>query len=497
VKYVLALDQGTTSSRAILFDESGDERWVAAQEFPQRFPAPGWVEHDPSEIWSSQAAVMAEVLAKSGLGPKDVAAIGITNQRETVVVWDRRTGEPLAPAIVWQDRRTAPMCERLRREGLEPLFQERTGLVLDPYFSGTKLAWLLDNVEGLRAKAERGEVAFGTVDAWLLFKLTEGEVHATDASNASRTLLFDLRKGTWDEELLRLLNVPRALLPEVRGSSEVLGHVRSPRGPIGVPIAAVLGDQQAAMAGQLCFAPGLAKNTYGTGCFLLLQTGSEAKRSTNKLLSTVAWSRGGSLSYALEGSVFVGGAVVQWLRDGLGILRNTGDVESLARSVDDSGGVVFVPAFTGLGAPQWDAHARGTILGITRGTTAAHIARAALEAIAFQVADLVTAMEQDAGVALAELRVDGGAAANDLLLQMQADFLGVPVVRPTQLESTARGAAFMAGLAVGLFPSVQSLETTWKVGGRFEPRMARDEVARRRGEWQRAVGRALAWAGDA
>jgi glycerol kinase len=492
--YVLALDQGTTSSRAIVFDEAGGVRALAQQEFAQIFPRPGFVEHDASEIWSSQIGVAVEALARGGLRPRDIAAIGITNQRETTIVWDRATGAPITNAIVWQDRRTADLCERLRAAGQEPLFREKTGLLLDPYFSGTKLAWILDHVEGARARAEAGALCFGTVDSWLVFKLTSGRVHVTDASNASRTLLFDIRAGDWDDELLRILRVPRAILPEVRGSSEVVGQVTTTLGLGEVPVSGIAGDQQAALFGQMCVSPGLTKNTYGTGCFMLQNVGTRPPVSENRLLTTVAWRRGGETAYALEGSVFVGGAVVQWLRDGLGLVRSSSEIEALAASVPDNGGVCFVPAFTGLGAPHWDPYARGTLVGLSRGTTAGHVARAALEGIAYQVADLAEAMQKDAGQPLTELRVDGGASANDLLMQFQADVLGVPVVRPSVTETTALGAAYLAGLAVGFWKDVEALERRWKAERRFEPAMPAAQAAELRGRWKEALSRAGGWA---
>ncbi len=494
MSYVLALDQGTTSSRAIVFDQRGRIVAVAQKEFRQIFPKPGWVEHDPAEIWSTQAGVMAEVLERAQLRASDIAAIGITNQRETTVVWDRQTGAPIHNAIVWQDRRTAALCDQLRADGKQALFQQKTGLVVDAYFSGTKLAWLLDNVPGARDRAERGELAFGTIDSWLLYQLTGRTLHVTDVSNASRTLLFNIHERTWDDELLDLLNVPRGLLPDVRSSSEVYGEVTNGLPAAGTPLAGILGDQQAATMGQVCVKPGQAKNTYGTGCFLLMNIGDEAKASRNRLLTTIAWARGAELRYALEGSVFVGGAIVQWLRDGLKIIRDSSQVEALARSVDDNGGVYLVPALAGLGAPHWDPYARGTIVGITRGTTDGHIARAALEGIAFQVADLVTATEQDAGAPISELRVDGGAAANGLLLQFQADLLRIPVVRPTVLETTALGAAYMAGLATGYWKSVEEIADNWEVDRRFEPQMRERDVQRLREQWSTAVERAKDWA---
>lgn len=489
----MALDQGTTSSRAIVFDPAG---WVVAsaqKEFRQHFPQPGWVEHDADEIWSTQAGVMTEALGRARLRPADVAAVGITNQRETTVVWDRATGEPVCNAIVWQDRRTAPMCDRLCADGLDEMIQRKTGLVIDAYFSGTKVAWILDHVDGAREKAERGELAFGTVDTWLAYKLTSRRLHLTDVTNASRTLLFNIHTLAWDDELLTLFNIPRSMLPEVRSSSEVYGEVSTSLSATGVPLAGIAGDQQAAMFGQACVRPGMAKNTYGTGCFLLMNTGTEAHASRNRLLTTVAWERNGQTHYALEGGVFAGGAVVQWLRDGLRLIRDAPEVESLAGRVSDSGGVYFVPALTGLGAPHWDPYARGMIVGITRGTTDAHIARAALEGIAYKVADLVSAMQQDAGEPMTELRVDGGAAANDLLMQIQADFLGVPVVRPTVLETTALGAAYLAGLAVGVWESVEAIEANWRVDRRFEPAMPDAEAAALRSRWHEAVERAKRW----
>jgi glycerol kinase len=494
VAYVLALDQGTTSSRAIVFDAMGVPVAVAQQEFAQSYPQPGWVEHDPDTLWHTQTDVAVRALARAGIGAGDVAALGIANQRETTLLWDRKTGEAVAPAIVWQDRRTADRCAAMRTAGREAAIRRRTGLVLDPYFSATKLAWLLDSRPGLRARAEAGELAFGTVDSWLAWKLTGGAQHVTDASNASRTLLFDLRTGDWSNELLAEFGVPRSVLPRVVDSSGSIGTVTTVPELAGIPIAALVGDQQGAMAGQACFSAGLAKNTYGTGCFLLMHTGSEPHVPTTGLLSTVACRRGGHLTYALEGSVFIGGAVVQWLRDGLGIVRHAAEIEALAGSVPDSGGVAFVPAFAGLGAPYWDPYARGAIFGLTGGTTAAHLARAALESIALQVADLVTALEQEAGMALAELRVDGGAAGNNLLLQLQADLLGRTVVRPVVTETTALGAAYLAGLAVGVWKSEAELESLWRAERRFEPSMAAADVDAIKHRWQEAVARSRGWA---
>ncbi len=490
MSYVLALDQGTTSSRAIVFDADARAVAVAQEELPQRFPAPGWVEHDPEAIWTGQLRTAVAALGKAGLRPGDVAALGITNQRETAVVWERDTGRPIHPAIVWQDRRTARVCADLVAGGQEPLLQARTGLRADPYFSATKVAWILDHVDGARARAEAGELCFGTIDAWLVWRLTGGRVHATDASNASRTLLYDLETDGWSEELAELLRVPTSTLPKVVSSSGVLAETTA-EGLAGIPIAGIAGDQQAALFGEACFEKGQAKNTYGTGCFLLLQTGTDAPRSTKRLLTTVAWRIEGRTEHALEGSVFAGGSVVQWLRDGLGIVAKAADVEALARSVPDTGGVVLVPAFTGLGAPHWAPDARGLLTGITRGTTRAHLARAALESIALQVADVADAMTADTKIPLAELRVDGGAARDDLLLQMQADFLQVPVVRPRVTETTALGAAYLAGLAVGVWKDRSEVARRWAVDRRFEPEMSEAEAASHRARWLAAVRRAL------
>jgi glycerol kinase len=493
VKYILALDQGTTSSRAILFDEAGGPLAIGQRELRQIFPQAGWVEHDPREIFATQRDVAREALRKSNVSLKDVMAIGITNQRETTIVWDRQSGEPIHNAIVWQDRRTAAQCQDLRDVGAESLIRERTGLVIDPYFSGTKIAWLLDELPGARARAERGELAFGTVDSWLTWHLTGNRTHVTDVSNASRTLLFNIHSNDWDEELLRLLRVPRAILPDVHVSAHAFGMV--PADTFGEPlvIAGIAGDQQAAMFGQACHTPGMAKNTYGTGCFLLLHTGDKVVQSANGLVSTACAQTRGK-EYALEGSVFIGGAVVQWLRDQLGFFSSSSEVERLAAEVLDSGDVFVVPAFTGLGAPYWDANARGTIIGLTRGTTKAHIARAALESIAFQSAEVLQAMQKDSGEKLAELRVDGGAAANDLLMQFQADLLGVPVVRPRVLETTALGAAYLAGLTVDLWKSRDELAQHWKAQRRFEPRMDPGQAAILMARWREAVSRARNWA---
>lgn len=493
MSYVLALDQGTTSSRAIVFDSTASIRAIAQREFRQIFPRPGWVEHDGREIWATQVGVAAEALSRAGITPREVKAIGITNQRETTLLWDRRSGEPLHNAIVWQDRRTAELCDRLKADGLEPLFREKTGLVLDAYFSGTKLAWLLDNIPGARQRAEAGELAFGTVDSWLVWNLSGGRLHISDASNASRTLLFNITTLDWDDELLAVLGIPRAVLPRVVDSSAIYGETAGDLFAAAIPLAGMAGDQQSALFGQACGTAGMAKNTYGTGCFLLMHCGERPVVSRRNLLTTVAWQLGGRAEYALEGSVFVAGAAVQWLRDGLGIIRSSGEVEALAASVPDSGGVCLVPAFTGLGAPHWDPYARGTIVGITRGTTAAHIARATLESIAFQSADLLTAMEGDSGISLAELRVDGGATANGLLMQFQADLLGVPVVRPRIRETTALGAAYLAGLAVGMWRDRQEIAGHWQVDRIFTPAMGRAEAADLRGRWERAVERARGW----
>jgi glycerol kinase len=489
MKHILALDQGTTSSRAIVFDHAGSIVAMAQKEFPQIFPKPGWVEHDPREIWSSQAGVAAEALTKANVNASDVAAIGITNQRETTLVWDRSTGEPICNAIVWQDRRTASICDRLRARKLDRVIRRKTGLVIDAYFSATKVQWILENVKGARARAKAGELALGTVDSWLVWNLTGGKVHITDVSNASRTMLFDISKGEWDEELLKIFGVPRSMLPEVRSSSEVYGETTLLGAPI--PIAGIAGDQQAALFGQACTKPGMVKNTYGTGCFMLMNTGTKRIASKNNLLTTIAWRIGDRTEYALEGSIFIAGAVVQWLRDGLEFFRSAPEVEALAASVPDTGGVYVVPAFAGLGAPHWDPHARGTIVGLTRGTTKAHIARAALEGIALQVMDVLKAMEADAGIKLKELRVDGGASANDLLMQLQADLLNVPVVRPKVSETTALGAAYLAGLAVGFWKNQADIAKQWQTDKRFKPGMktaTRKQIAT---GWVRALNQAM------
>jgi glycerol kinase len=490
-QYLLALDQGTTSSRALIIDHSGKVVAVAQKEFTQHFPQPGWVEHDANEIWASQLGVAADAVGRAGIGVKDIAAIGITNQRETAVVWDRKSGEPIFHAIVWQDRRTAGICDQMKADGLEPMVTEKTGLVIDAYFSGTKVRWLLDNVEGARAKAEKGELAFGNIDSWLIWKLTGGKVHVTDETNASRTMLFNIHTRQWDDELLKALHVPRSVLPEVKSSSEVYGETIG--SVAGIPIAGIAGDQQAALFGQMCTKEGMSKNTYGTGSFMLMNTGTKAVPSKNKLVTTIAWRKNNITEYALEGSVFITGAAVQWLRDGLKIIRTSPEVEELAASVPDSGGVYFVPAFVGLGAPHWDAYARGTMVGITRGSTGAHIARATLEGIAFQVADILTAMESDSGIKLRELRVDGGACANNLLMQIQADLLGVPVVRAANAETTAMGSAYLAALAVGYYKSADEIASQWASDRTFEPQIKEDQRKALRAGWDRALERAQGW----
>jgi glycerol kinase len=493
-QFILALDQGTTSSRSLLIDTRGEVVAVAQREFTQHFPRSGWVEHDAREIWASQFATIAEVLAAGDASAADLLAIGITNQRETTIVWDRATGSPIAPAIVWQDRRTADVCAALRERGDEPEIAERSGLLLDPYFSGTKIAWLLDNVPGARARAERGELAFGTVDSWLVYQLTRGAHHVTDSTNASRTLLANLATGEWDERLCELLRVPPRCLPRIVPTALSTGEIVADVLGTAVPITGIAGDQQAALFGQACFSPGMAKNTYGTGCFLLLNTGPSATRSAHRLLSTVAWRIGGKPTYALEGAVFVAGAAVQWLRDGLQVIGSAAEIESLAASVPDSDDVYFVPAFTGLGSPHWDPHARGALIGLTRGTTRAHIARATLESMAFQTAELLAAMQHDHGGKLLELRVDGGASANNLLLQFQCDILGVPVVRPNCRESTAMGAAYLAGLGAGVWKSPNEIAALWRSERVFEPQMSRDQAEFRRSRWARAVSSSLGWA---
>lgn len=495
-RYLLALDQGTTSSRAIVFDDGGRIVATAQREFPQIYPQPGWVEHDPAEIWASQLNVAQEALIRADLHARDLAAIGITNQRETTILWDRQTGQPIYHAIVWQCRRTASLCDELRARGLAETIRRKTGLVVDAYFSGTKIAWLLDHVPGARARAERGELAFGTVDTFLIWRLTGGRVHATDYSNASRTMIFNIHTGDWDDDLLRELRIPRAVLPEVRPSSGSFGESDAVILGAPVPIAGVAGDQQAAAFGQACFAPGMAKNTYGTGCFMLLNTGEQAAPSSSGLLTTIAWQIGGRITYALEGSIFIAGAAIQWLRDGLGIIARAAETETLAASVTDAGGVYFVPAFVGLGAPYWDPYARGAILGLTRGTTRAHLARAALEAICYQTRDVAAAMTADAGAPLRALRVDGGAVANNLLCQLQADILGTPVQRPMVTETTALGAAYLAGLATGVWGSQEEIAAQWREDRTFSPRMSAEERDRLYAGWQKAVRRAAGWAAE-
>ncbi|HQU78041.1 MAG TPA: glycerol kinase GlpK [Azonexus sp.] len=493
-QFVLALDQGTTSARAILFDRQGNIHGVAQREITQHYPQPGWVEHNAEEIWQAQLAVARAVLRDNSVAAARIAAVGITNQRETTVLWDRASGEPLHRAIVWQDRRTAGICDELTAAGHAGLFRERTGLVVDAYFSGTKLKWLLDHIPGARARAERGELAFGTIDSWLAWKLSNGRAHVTDPSNASRTLLFDIHRRCWDEELLALLDIPAALLPRIVDSSDTIAMLDAKWLGAAIPLSGMAGDQQAATFWQACLEHGMAKNTYGTGCFLLMNTGPQPMASRHQLLTTIGWQRQGRTTYLLEGSVFMGGATVQWLRDGLGLIASAGEVETLAASVPDNGGVYLVPAHTGLGAPYWDPFARGALFGLTRGTTRAHIARAALEAIAFQSAELLQAMERDAGQCLSELRVDGGAAHNDLLMQFQADLLGVPVVRPRVTETTALGAAYLAGLAVGFWQDEAELTALWRAERRFEPAMADDRRAALFSDWRRAVERSLNWA---
>jgi len=492
-RYILALDQGTTSSRALLIDHEGCICATEQKEFEQIFPKPGWVEHDPMAIWGTQIAVAKTVLKKLGMDGSAVAGIGITNQRETTILWDRTTGKPIGNAIVWQDRRTAGICDELRKKGLETTIQEKAGLLPDAYFSATKIQWMLDNIDGARIKAEKGELAFGTVDAWLIWNLTGGRVHATDATNASRTMLYNLHDLTWDSDLLEIFNVPSSLLPEVKSSSEVYGETDAELFGIPIPICGVAGDQQAALFGQMCTQPGMIKNTYGTGCFIVMNTGDTPISSKNNLLTTLAWVYKKKPTYALEGSIFIGGAVVQWLRDGLKIIDNSTKVEALAKTVEDNGGVYLVPAFTGLGAPHWDAYARGTLMGITRGTTSGHVARAALESIAYQTKDVLDAMTADANIATKELRVDGGASANGLLMQFQADILNAPVVRPKILETTAMGAGFFAGLAVGFWQSIGEIESLWQKDVMFSPGGNTEKINEWLQYWQQAVSRAKGW----
>ena len=492
-KYILSFDQGTTSSRAILFDHQGQMRATAQKEFQQIFPKPGWVEHDPLEIWSTQMGVATEVISMKGLSMNEVAAIGITNQRETTVVWNKKTGQPIYNAIVWQDRRTADFCDTLKKQGHSKLVQDKTGLVIDAYFSGTKINWILDNVAGARDLAAKGELLFGTIDAWLVWKLTNGKVHVTDVTNASRTMLYNIHTLQWDTALLELLNIPASMLPEVKSSSEVYGHTTQLFAHQAIPIAGIAGDQQSALFGQMCTAPGMVKNTYGTGCFMLMHTGEKAVSSKNNLLTTIALQINGHTYYALEGSVFIGGAVVQWLRDGLHLIRNSSEVEALARQVEQTDGVYLVPAFAGLGAPYWNQHARGTIVGITRGTTSAHIARAALESIGFQSYDLLKAMEADAGIPITELRVDGGATHNNLLMQFQSDIVNTKVTRPTMVETTASGAAYLAGLAVGFWKDIEELKSRWKIDQTFTPSIEEEQRKLHIEGWKRAIKATNNW----
>lgn len=490
-KYILALDQGTTSSRAIVFDHGGQICSVAQKEFQQYFPKPGWVEHNPNEIWGSEASVIAEAISTIDITGLDIAAIGITNQRETTIVWDIDTEEPIYNAIVWQDRRTAAFCDQLKAEGLTDTIHQKTGLIVDAYFSGTKIKWILDHVPGARKRAEQGKLRFGNVDSWLVWRLTRGEVHVTDVTNASRTMLFNIHDLKWDEDLLKLLDIPASMMPEVKSNSEIYGHTKTTIFAHKVPISGMAGDQQAALFGQMCLEPGSIKNTYGTGCFVMLNTGEKPVMSRNNLLTTIAWQIGNKVNYALEGSIYVGGSVVQWLRDGLGIIKSSSEIEELAKTVPDSSGVYFVPALTGLAAPYWDPYARGTITGITRGTTAAHIARAALDGIAFQTYDIAQAMAKDMDDRLTELKVDGGASRNNLLMQFQADLLGIKVVRPKITETTALGAAYLAGLGVGFWNSVDELRRQWKVERTFEPNPDNDAIRTAREGWADAVGRTL------
>lgn len=492
-EFVLAIDQGTTSSRAIVFNHSGEIKAVAQKEFKQYFPNDGWVEHDANEIWKTQAGVIAEAISSVGANGKNLAAIGITNQRETTVVWDRETGKPIYHAIVWQDRRTSDYCDRLRSEGWTEKVKDKTGLIIDSYFSGTKVRWILENVDGAREKAKQGKLAFGTIDSWLVWNFTQGETHVTDVTNASRTMLYNIREGKWDEELLELMNIPTSMLPEVKSSSEVYAHTKTTIFAHEVPISGIAGDQQAAMFGQMCIQPGMLKNTYGTGSFIMFNTGNEAIESKNNLLTTIGYGLNNEVTYALEGSIFIAGAVVQWLRDGLGIIKSSSDIEKLALSEKDNGGVFLVPAFAGLGAPHWDQRARGAMYGLTRGTTAGHIARAALEGIAYQVKDVLSAMEADSGIDIQELRVDGGATVNDTLMQFQSDILQIPLVRPKILETTALGAAYLAGLAVGFWEDTNQTKTQWQEDKRFEPEMSADQASALLHKWNRAVEKSKGW----
>lgn len=490
-KFILALDQGTTSSRAIVFDHNGHIKSVAQKEFTQYFPQPGWVEHNPNEIWSSQASVIAEAISAIDINGLDIAGVGITNQRETTIVWDIDTEEPIYNAIVWQDRRTSEYCDELKAQGLTEKIHEKTGLIIDAYFSGTKIKWILDNVPGARKRAEMGKLRFGNVDSWLVWRLTRGEIHVTDVTNASRTMLFNIKDLKWDEELLKLLDIPMSMMPEVKSSSEIYGHTKTTIFAHEVPISGIAGDQQAALFGQMCIEPGSIKNTYGTGCFVMLNTGSKPVLSKNNLLTTIAWKIGDKITYALEGSIYVGGSVVQWLRDGLGFITSSSEIEDLASTVPDSGGVYFVPALTGLAAPYWDQYARGTIIGITRGTTRAHIARAALDGIAFQTYDIAQAMAKDMDAPLKELKVDGGASRNNLLMQHQADLLGITVVRPKITETTALGAAYLAGLAVGFWNNIDEIKNQWQVERTFEPVADSEKIEAAKAGWADAIGRTL------
>lgn len=490
-KYILALDQGTSSSRAIVFDHEGRICATAQKEFPQHFPKPGWVEHDPKDIWSSEASVIAEAITSMGINGLNIAGIGITNQRETTIVWDAETGEPVYNAIVWQDRRTSEYCDSLKEQNLTGFIREKTGLIIDAYFSATKIRWILENVPGARARAEAGKLRFGTVDTWLLWNLTRGECHMTDVSNASRTMLFNIHTLNWDEDLMKLFGIPMSMLPEVHSSSEIYGYTKTTIFAHKVPVAGIAGDQQAALFGQMCTTPGSVKNTYGTGCFLLMNSGTKPITSSHNLLTTIAWKIGDTVNYALEGSIFVGGSVVQWLRDGLGIIKSSSEIESLAMTVPDNGGVYFVPALTGLGAPYWDQYAKGTICGLTRGTTAAHIARAALEGIAFETMDIVNAMEHDAGIKLAELKVDGGASRNNLMMQFQSDILGTKVIRPKVTETTAMGACYLAGLATGYWDSLDDIKRQWNADKVFEPLAPAEKVLKLKEGWANAIGRTL------
>lgn len=490
-KYILALDQGTSSSRAIIFDHEGHICATSQKEFPQHFPKPGWVEHNPKDIWSSEASVVAEAITTLGINGLDIAGIGITNQRETTIVWDAETGEPVYNAIVWQDRRTSEFCDSLKAKGLTDFIREKTGLIVDAYFSATKIRWILENVPGAREKAEAGKLRFGTVDSWLIWNLTRGEVHVTDVSNASRTMLFNIHTLAWDDDLLKMLEIPASMMPEVRSSSEIYGYTKTTIFAHKVPIAGIAGDQQAALFGQMCTAPGSVKNTYGTGCFLLMNSGTKPIMSSHNLLTTVAWKIGDTVNYALEGSIFVGGSAVQWLRDGLGIIKSSSEIEELAMTVPDNGGVYFVPALTGLGAPYWDQYARGTICGLSRGTTAAHIARAALEGIAFETMDIVNAMEKDSGIKLSELKVDGGASRNNLMMQFQADILGTKVIRPQITETTALGACYLAGLAVGYWDSLEDIKRQWVAESVFTPLAPAEKVVELKEGWADAIKRTL------